>query len=109
MGKLSKVLLVLIALLTIVTGRVVFASGPVEFEFKTIDNLCGHTLIGDIDGDNRNDIIMHCRHDNFDNHLAWFRYPDMTKYTIKHGDYFGDRFAVGDMAAFVKIDPVISS
>jgi len=97
MKLLSKISIASAVFLLIFSTASVLGSGEVEFDFKTIDSVSGQALIGDIDNDGRNDIIAHCNRDDFDNHLAWYHYPDMTKYTIEHGDFIGYRFAVGDM------------
>ncbi len=80
------------------------STAQVEFNYRSIENYIGHTMIGDIDGDGKNDLVlhehtdpMHIKVDGRKPRISWFKYPDYTNYTIAFGDFMGDRFAVEDI------------
>lgn len=86
-------------------------SAQIEFNYQTIDNYIGHTMIGDVDGDGKNDLIlhehgdpMHIKIEDRKTRLSWFKYPDRTNYTIAFANFTGDRFAVGDMDSDGSLD-----
>ena len=57
------------------------------FSQGVLDTEGGHTQIGDINGDGKNDIVVH--HQRY---LAWFPYPGYQKQMIHKGNFSGDRF-----------------
>ncbi|OFX38062.1 MAG: hypothetical protein A2X03_03770 [Bacteroidetes bacterium GWA2_40_15] len=80
------------------------SDAQVEFNYRSIENYIGHTIVSDIDGDGRNDLILHEHTDPFHikvdgrkPRLSWFKYPDYKNYTIAYADFMGDRFAVEDI------------
>jgi len=62
------------------------------FSHRVLDSEGGHTQIVDINGDNKNDIVVH--HQKY---LAWFPHPGYQKQIIRKGNFSGDRFAVADL------------
>ena len=79
-------------------------TAQVEFNYRSLDNYIGHVSVDDIDGDGKNDLVLHEHTDPFHikvegrkPRLSWFKYPDYTNYTIAFGDFMGDRFAVEDI------------
>ncbi len=80
------------------------STGQVDFQYKTIDNYIGHTMVADIDGDGQNDLVLHEHNDPMNikvdgrkPRLSWFKYPEYTNYTIAFANFMGDRFAVEDI------------
>ena len=62
------------------------------FSQGVLDTEGGHTQIGDINGDGKNDIVVH--HQRY---LAWFPYPGYQKQMIHKGNFSGDRFSLADL------------
>jgi hypothetical protein len=79
-------------------------NAQVVFDYRSIENYIGHTLVADMDKDGQNDLILHEHIDQTHikvegriPRISWFKYPDYTNYTIAFGDFIGDRFAVEDI------------
>jgi len=85
-------------LLTLLSGDVSWGQSRLRtlsdtpFNHLVLDKQGGHAQIGDIDGDGRNDIVIH--HQKY---LAWFPYPSYQKQMIKEGNFSGDRFTLTDL------------
>ena len=80
------------------------SNSQVDFQYKTLDNYIGHTMVADIDGDGQNDLVLHEHNDPMNikvdgrkPRISWFKYPEYTNYTIALADFMGDRFAVEDI------------
>ena len=68
------------------------SSSRPPFRQRVLDTEGGHTQIGDINGDGKNDIVVH--HQRY---LAWFPYPGYQKQMIHKGNFSGDRFSLADL------------
>ena len=68
------------------------SSSRTHFSHRLLDTEGGHTQVGDINGDGKNDIVVH-----HPRHLAWFPYPGYQKQTIQEGNFSGDRFTLTDL------------
>ena len=68
------------------------SSSRPPFSQRVLDTEGGHTQIGDINGDGKNDIVVH--HQKY---LAWFPYPGYQKQMIHKGNFSGDRFSLADL------------
>jgi hypothetical protein len=88
----------LVLFLPILTGTVGWGQARLPSSFDTqlsrsvLDTLGGHTQVGDINGDNKNDIVVH--HQKY---LAWLPFPDYKKKIISKGNFSGDRFTLIDL------------
>ncbi len=75
----------------------------VNFDLSVISQTAaGRTVIGDVDGDGFDDIVVHTWGSNRglvnDGVLAWYKYPSWNKYTIASGkNYFGDDVVLSDI------------
>ena len=63
-----------------------------SFNHRVLDKQGGHAQIGDINGDGKNDIVIH-----HVEHLAWLAFPDYQQKIIGKGRFSGDRFALADL------------
>lgn len=90
---------VILFLVGLVFANILSAS----FEYSVIDsNNNGRRAIGDIDGDGRNDIVVHTwgsnRGSTADGTLVWYKYPNWEKTEIRVGkNYFGDEIQAYDL------------
>ena len=80
------------------------STAQVKFDYRSIENFIGHTMVDDINGDGHNDLILHehldpthIKVEGRKPRLSWFKYPEYINYTIAFGEFMGDRFAVGDI------------
>jgi len=63
-----------------------------QFQQRAIDPDGGHAQVGDMNGDGKNDIVVH--HASY---LAWFEFPNFTKHMVRRAKFSGDRFALADV------------
>lgn len=68
------------------------ASPAAEFKLTKLQEPTAHAAVADIDGDGRNDVVLHSR-----TLLSWRKYPGFEERRIRAGSFSGDRFAVADM------------
>ena len=71
------------------------------FLHRILDGDGGHTQIGDINNDGRNDVVIHQAQQ-----LAWLEYPGFQRHVIRQGAFSGDRFALADMDGDGDLDVV---
>jgi hypothetical protein len=73
-----------------------------SFEYSTIAQVGGRTAIGDIDGDGRNDIVVHTwssrRGLEQDGRVTWYKNPSWQEFVIRDNDHlFGDGVIIVDL------------
>jgi hypothetical protein len=80
------------------------AAGTPVFRHRTVSESIGHTRIADVDGDGKNDIVLHIHRDDWhlkdtarQTGLAYLRWPDFQEIRIHSGPISGERFAVADL------------
>jgi hypothetical protein len=96
--RICLVEIVHLLLLVMLSGNIcwgqpnLISSSRIPFSQRVLDTEGGHTQIGDINGDGKNDIVVHN-----ERYLAWFRYPVYQKKMIYKGNFSGDRFSLSDL------------
>ena len=91
---------------TIASATVAFASKNPNFELNILDeNNKGRIDIGDIDGDSKNDIVVH----TWNTSIAWYKYPNWEKTVIvANDDIKGDKIQLVDLDNDSDLDVVCS-
>jgi hypothetical protein len=84
------------------TGAITAGAAEPTFIPQKVDDIGGRTAIGDIDGDGKNDIVVHTwstRRGVDDNgSVTWYRYPDWKRtYILKNDHLFGDGVIITDL------------
>ncbi len=79
------------------------AIDTVSFDYEIVDpNIGGRTAIGDINGDQYNDIVVHTwgskRGKVANGSVAWYQYPNWEKHLIRDQEhFFGDAIVIDDL------------
>jgi hypothetical protein len=87
-------------------------TAPLTLEFSVVDpEGDGRLAIGDIDGDGKNDLVLHTwstnRGQDADGSVSWYRYPDWTRTIIRDDDHiFGDGIELSDVDGDGDLDVV---
>ena len=77
-------------------------AGELAFEYEHVADIGGRTAIGDVDGDGKNDIVVHTwssdRGIGADGSISWYKYPNWKKtFILQNNHLFGDGVILTDL------------